>query len=141
MLQRSHEWWILQKRNFPERTDYLKCSKKIKEIDIMKKTKLILFCVVVEVMLIASVALANLNPTPVLYFLFYNLMYGLVFSFLVPLYFMHKKRETLSLVGIKKMGVRQVVVLIVFAAFSIGGQLIPMIVASPQCFCYIYAKV
>lgn len=98
----------------------------------MKKTKLILFCVVVEVMLIASVALANLNPTPVLYFLFYNLMYGLVFSFLVPLYFMHKKRETLSLVGIKKMGVRQVVVLIVFAAFSIGGQLIPMIVAGEQ---------
>lgn len=98
----------------------------------MKKTKLILLCVVIEVMLITCVALANLNPTPIFYSLFYNFMYGLVFSFLCPLYFLYKQKGTLSSVGIKKMGTRQVVVLIVFVAFSIGGQLIPIIAAGGQ---------
>lgn len=98
----------------------------------MKKSKFILLCIVVELMLIISVALANLNPTPVLYFIFYNLAYGMVFSFLVPLYCLCKEKEPLSSVGIKKFGVRQFIVLIVFVAFSIGGQLIPMILAGEQ---------
>lgn len=98
----------------------------------MKKSKLILFCIIVEVMLIACVALANLNPTSVIYFLFYNLMYGLVFSLCVPLFLLRKEKETLFSVGIKKPGVRQFVVLIAFVAFSIGGQLIPMTVAGEQ---------
>ena len=95
----------------------------------MSKSKLILLCIVVEVMLISCVTLANVNPIPVLYFLFYNLAYGMVFSFLVPLYCLGKEKGTLSSVGIKKLGVRQFAVLIVFVVFSIGGQLIPMILA------------
>lgn len=98
----------------------------------MQKSKLILFCIIVEVMLIASVALANLNPTPVLYFIFYNLMYGLVFSFLIPLYFLRKEKGAPSSVGIKKPGVWQFTVLIAFVAFSIGGQIIPITVAGGQ---------
>lgn len=98
----------------------------------MKKSKLILLCIVVELMLIISVALANINPTPVLYFIFYNLAYGMVFSFLVPLYCLCKEKGPLSSVGIKKLEVRQFIVLIVFVAFSIGGQLIPMILAGEQ---------
>ena len=98
----------------------------------MSKSKLILLCIVVEMMLIICVTLANVNPTPVIYFVFYNLAYGMVFSFLVPLYCLGKEKGTLSSVGIKKLGVRQFAVLNVFVAFSIGGQLIPMILAGEQ---------
>lgn len=98
----------------------------------MKKIKLILFCVFIEVMLIACVALANFKPTPIRYFFLYNLMYGLAFSFLCPLFFLCKQKGTLSSFGIKRVGIRQIVVLIAFVAFSIGGQLIPMIVAGEQ---------
>lgn len=89
----------------------------------MKKTKLILFCVFIEVMLIACVALANFKPTPIRYFFFYNLMYGLAFSFLCPLFFLCKQKGTLSSFGIKKVGTRQIVVLIVFVAFRLVGNL------------------
>lgn len=78
-------------------------------------------------MLIICVTLANVNPTPVLYFVFYNLAYGMVFSFLAPLYCLCKEKGPLSSVGIKKLGVHQFAVVIVFVVFSIGGQLIPMI--------------
>lgn len=47
----------------------------------MRKSKLIFLCIVVEVMLIICVTLANVNPTPALYFIFYNLAYGMIFSF------------------------------------------------------------
>ncbi len=103
----------------------------------MRKTKLILWCIVVEVLLIVCVALANFNPTPVLYFIFYNFMYGLVFSLGVPFYFIYKEKETLSSVGIKKLGIRQLAVLIAFVTFSVGGQLIPMAVAGQQISWYI----
>jgi hypothetical protein len=36
------------------------------------------------VMIVVTLA-ANLNPTPILYYIFYNLLYGLVFSLLIPL--------------------------------------------------------
>ena len=98
----------------------------------MKNSKLILFCITVEVMLTACVALANFNPAPVLYFLFYNFMYGLIFSFFAPLYFLSKEKGILYSIGIKKLGVRQFIVLIVFIVFSISGQLIPKIVADEQ---------
>lgn len=98
----------------------------------MRKFKLPLFFVCIEIMIIISIALANLNPTPVLYFIFYNLMYGLIFSFLIPLYYLHKEKELPASVGIKKLGIRQFVVLFCFVAFSIGGQLIPKIVADEQ---------
>ncbi len=98
----------------------------------MRKSKLILLCIVVEVMLIICVTLANVNPTPALYFIFYNLAYGMIFSFLVPLYCLQKENGTLSSVGIKKLGMRQFVVLIAFVAFSIGGQLMPVMLAGEK---------
>lgn len=98
----------------------------------MKKEKLLLFSAGIEIMLIICIALANLNPTPVLYFLFYNLMYGLIFSFFIPLYYLHKEKELPASVGIKKPGIRQFIVLACFVAFSVGGQLIPKIAAGEQ---------
>ncbi len=89
----------------------------------------VVFCIGIEILLIINIALANLKPTPVLYFVFYNFMYGLICSFLIPLFFLYKEKELPSSVGIKKLGMRQITILIAFVAFSIGGQLIPMIVA------------
>lgn len=98
----------------------------------MIKSKLFLLCIIVEVLLITCITLANIKPTPILYFIFYNLAYGLLLSFLVPLYCLKKEKETLSSVGIKKLGKRQFIVLIAFVVFSIGGQLIPMIIEDQQ---------
>lgn len=83
-------------------------------------------------MLIVSVALANINPTPVLYFIFYNLMYGVLFSFLVPLCCLRKEKAQIASVGVKKPGIRQYAVMIGFVVFSVGGQLIPKIVAGEE---------
>ncbi len=94
----------------------------------MKKEKILLFSVGTEIMLIICIALANLNPTPILYFIFYNLMYGLIFSFLIPLFLLHKEKGLPISVGIKKPGIWQFIVLIGFVMFSVGGQLIPKIV-------------
>lgn len=90
----------------------------------MKKEKFLLFSALLEIMLIISVALANVNPTPVLYFIFYNLMYGVLFSFLVPLWYVKKERASAASLGVKKPGVKQYAVLIVFAVLSVGGQLL-----------------
>ncbi len=90
--------------------------------------KLFLFSVGIEIMLIICIALANLRPTPVWYFLFYNLLYGLLFSFFIPLFYLHKEKALPASVGIKKLGIRQFIVFVCFAAFSVGGQLIPKIV-------------
>ena len=97
----------------------------------MKKSKFVLLCIVIEAMIILCITLANINPTTILYFTFYNLGYGLLFSILVPLYCLRKEKGIFSSVGIKKLGVRQFVVLIVFAVFSCG-QLIPLITAGKQ---------
>lgn len=94
----------------------------------MKKGKILLFSVGTEILLIICIALANLNPIPILYFIFYNLMYGLIFSFFIPLFFLHKENGLPASVGIKKLRLRQFIVLICFASFSVGGQLIPKIV-------------
>ena len=95
----------------------------------MRKFKFIVLCIVIETMLIVCVALANLNPTPGLYFVFYNLGFGMIFSFLLVLYFLRKENGTWESVGIKTMGIRQFVVLGAYIVFSIGGQLVPKMVA------------
>ncbi len=98
----------------------------------MKKENLLLFSVSTEIMLIISIALANYNPTPILYFLFYNLVYGSIFSFYIPLYFLRKEKGSPASVGIKKLGTRQFVVLVFFVVFSVGGQLIPKMAAGER---------
>ena len=95
----------------------------------VEKLKKIWFCVMVETALIACVALANLSLEPLHYFFFYNLLYGVLFSFLVPLLVLRKKKETLDLVGVKPLGKKQLLVLVLFVAFSVGGQLIPIVIS------------
>lgn len=93
------------------------------------KIKLIILCLILETMLIVCIAVANLNPKPVLYFIFYNLAYGMIFSFLFVVFLIKKKNESWSSLGIKKMGLRQFLVLILYILFSTGGQLIPRLIA------------
>lgn len=98
----------------------------------MQKLKIIILCAALEIALITCVALANLNPTPVPYFVFYNLGYGIFFSFLVVLYFLRKEKASLASVGIKRLGARQFIVLGAYIVFSVGGQLIPKLFAGEQ---------
>ena len=98
----------------------------------MNSKKLLLCLIGIEAMLILCIALANLNPAPVLYFIFYNFLYGLVFSLLVPLYCLRREKESLASVGVKRLGPRQVAVLFAFVIFSVGGQLIPKMAAGEQ---------
>ena len=98
----------------------------------MGSKKLLLYLIGTEAMLILCIALANLNPTPILYFVFYNLLYGLVFSLLIPLYCLRKEKESLTSFGVKRLGTRQFAVLCAFVIFSVGGQLIPQMAAGEQ---------
>lgn len=126
------------------------------------KGKTLLISAGIEIMLISCIIAANLNPTPILYFIFYNLLYGLVFSLLIPLHCLCKETpyghpfmpgsapaqarvsdnnkengvsvsgSVLAEVGFKKPGIRQWVVLAVFVVFSVGGQLIPKMAVGVQ---------
>ena len=98
----------------------------------MRNKKLLLYLICTEAMLILCIVLANLNPTPVLYFIFYNFLYGLVFSLLVPLYCLRREKESLTSAGVKRLGTRQFAVLFAFVVFSVGGQLIRQMAAGKQ---------
>ena len=85
----------------------------MKEAASSGKEKMLLISAGIEIMLIICITAANLNPTPILYFIFYNLLYGLVFSLLIPLYCLYKENgvsvsdSVLAEVGFKKPGIRQ----------------------------------
>ena len=102
------------------------------------KGKTLLISAGIEIMLIICIMAANLNPMPILYFIFYNLLYGLVFSLLIPLYCLYKENgasvsgRVLAEVGFKKLGIRQWGVLAAFVVFSVGGQLIPKMAVGEQ---------
>lgn len=102
------------------------------------KGKTLLISAGIEIMLIICMIAANLNTTPILYFIFYNLLYGLVFSLLIPLHCLYKENgvsvsgSVLTEVGFKKPGIRQWVVLAAFVVFSVGGQLIPKMAVGEQ---------
>ena len=98
----------------------------------MQKIKLLFLCVGMEILLIVFVAIANFKPAPVLYFVFYNLGYGVLSSCLLVLYLLRKEKASLAYVGIKKPGARQFVVLGAYIFFSVGGQLIPKLFAGEQ---------
>jgi len=59
--------------------------------------------------------------------LFYNLLYGIVLSILVPLLFVQNNQERVDSVGVKKVGLRQILVILIFVLGSVSGQLIPMV--------------
>lgn len=81
-----------------------------------------------ECFLILFVSLAN-KFNGLTYAFFYNFMYGLVFSVLVPICCANQNNETLASFGIKKLHFRQYLVLLIFVVFSLGGQLLPLITA------------
>ena len=88
----------------------------------MNKSKIIFFCAVSEILIIIFISIANMFEG-VVFGIFYNVLYGLVISTILPIFLLLTDKEEFSSVGIKKIGARQSVV------FSIGGQLIPKIIA------------
>lgn len=92
----------------------------------LKKLKTIYLCIIIEIMLIVCVTFANLNPKPLYYFFFYNILYGIVFSFVFPLFLLHKEDNICDFIGLRTLGKKQVGVLVIFVAVSVGGQLIPI---------------
>ena len=91
--------------------------------------KTVFLGIIVEIILITEVGCANLFPNPVNYFFFYNILYGVIFSFLLPIFFIRRERNVFYFVGLKNLGKRQIIVLILFVVFSVGGQLIPLVIA------------
>lgn len=81
--------------------------------------------------MIALIALACLFESAA-YYLFYNLLYGLGVSVLLPLCMAAKRGEGLAEMGMKKLGGRQILVLCTFCLFSVGGQIIPKLAAGER---------
>lgn len=80
-----------------------------------------------EVLLVLCIVCANLLLKPIYYFCFYNVLYGLLFSFLIPFFLLRKEENVFNFLGIKAPRKKQVFILVVFIAFSIGGQIIPIV--------------
>lgn len=97
----------------------------------MGKKKLVLFCCAAELAMIALIALACLFESAA-YYLFYNLLYGLGVSVLLPLWMAAKRGEGLAEMGMKRLGGRQILVLCTFCLFSVGGQIIPKLAAGER---------
>jgi membrane protease YdiL (CAAX protease family) len=79
--------------------------------------------------MIISIALASIVGGNG-YYLFYNIVYGILLSTVLPLWLTYRESGTLESLGIKKLGKRQVLVIIGFVVFSIGGQFIPLDISS-----------
>ena len=97
----------------------------------MSRKKLLLLVLIVELLLIAAIALANVVGRPAFY-LFYNIGYGVLLSVLVPLWHMYRQGEGLGSSGMGHVGARQILVMLAFAVFSIGGQAIPLVMNHTQ---------
>ena len=93
----------------------------------MNKIKTIFMASTLEVLLVLCVGIANLLIKPIYYFCFYNVLYGILFSFLIPLFLLRKEKNIFDFLGIKALGKKQVFILAVFIAFSVGGQIIPLV--------------
>ncbi len=93
--------------------------------------EIIFLCCAFEATIIAFVAIANLFDNSI-YYIFYNLFYGIGISVLPPLLILQKEKSNLETVGIKKLGKRQILVLALFVAFSVGGQIIPKMIAGEK---------
>jgi membrane protease YdiL (CAAX protease family) len=88
----------------------------------MEKHKLLLQSSVICLGIILSITLANVTGG-FWFYIFYNLVYGLLLSTILPLWLTYKESETYESLGIKKIGLKQIAVILGFVAFSIGGQL------------------
>ena len=90
----------------------------------MNKIKTIFIASTLEVLLVLCVGCANLLLEPIYYFCFYNVLYGILFSFLIPLFLLRKEENVFDFLGIKTLGKKQIFILAVFVVFSVGGQII-----------------
>lgn len=90
----------------------------------MKKWKLVCFCCLTELFIIVCISIACLFHHSA-YYLFYNLLYGIIISVTIPLLILRQEKNTLNEVGIKKISGRQILVLFLFVFFSVGGQILP----------------
>lgn len=93
----------------------------------MNKIKTIFIASTLEILLVLCVGCANLFLKPIYYFYFYNVIYGILFSFLIPLFLLRKEENVFDFLGIKTLGKKQVFILVIFIAFSVGGQIIPIV--------------
>ncbi len=59
----------------------------------MNKIKTIFMASILEVLLVLCVGGANLLLKPIYYFCFYNVLYGILFSFLIPLFLLRKEEN------------------------------------------------
>lgn len=58
------------------------------------------------------------------YFVFYHLLYGIIISTVIPILYVKKvERGSKETLGIKPIRLKQVIVLILFVGFSVGGQM------------------
>ncbi len=89
--------------------------------------KLLFPCVAIttELLLIAAIAMACAFSGLLFYF-FYNAIYGLLLSVLVPLIYVLRKKESAASLGIAPLRAKQTIVVSVFVVLSIGGQSIPL---------------
>ncbi len=76
----------------------------------MKKYKSVLFFCLMEAAIVSSISIACLFDN-FLYYIFYNLIYGIAISVSAPLLILLKEQKQLNEVGIKKLGKRQFIVL------------------------------
>ena len=95
----------------------------------MSKHKFLLQSFTIVAAIIVAIALANIVGGKGFY-LFYNLVYGILLSTVLPLWFVYKEKGTLKSLGIKKVGFKQIIIILCFVIFSIGGQLIPLNISS-----------
>lgn len=97
----------------------------------MEKKKILSCCAIIELAVIILIA-AACSLDSWIYYIFYNLLYGIVVSVSVPMLVLIKEGKRLDEAGIKKLGRRQIVVLTVFVVFSVGGQLIPKMITGER---------
>jgi membrane protease YdiL (CAAX protease family) len=106
----------------------------------MGKIKIIIFSFCFLILIVLSVSLANIFKNA--YYLFYNGIYGIILSTIIPLALLYKNKESLSAIGFKRLYFKEWLVLIIFVSFSVCGQIIPLIVTGtairwhllPTCF-------
>lgn len=69
----------------------------------MNKIKTIFMALSLEVLLVLCVGIANLLLKPIYYFCFYNVLYGILFSFLIPLFLLRKEKIYLTSLELKHL--------------------------------------
>lgn len=97
----------------------------------MKKHNILVLSIITEGLIISLIFVATLfSGWP--FAVFYNIGYGLLASVAFPILFMLHHKEPLASAGIKIVGSRQFLVLIILGLFSVGGQLLPKIIAGDK---------